>query len=670
MDTMQGLPTAPKDPAARSRAKKQLQPAPLKTPFRKIAMALSGGGFRASSFSIGAMSYLNRLKYRDAQGNERSLLDNVEFISSASGGSFPGILYSAYTRKGLPFETAYKDILEFMRGETLLEEVLAILGDDKEWEGGEKSRNLINAFARIYDRKLFKGEVFGVYWEGTGRSIEVCFNATEFYRGISFRWQTDGRPFTGHRSDEGKTGNQYIYIDKETNREGFETLKRIKLGDIMASSSCFPAGFEPIVYPRDFSYKGLNSETLQQAMIITDYNDEPRLLDTSIGLMDGGVDDNQGLYSAMLADQRRRKYDDGNGFDLVMVTDVASYFMDPYVPPAPDMTGGLRKKSVAEMAKGVGGALTKMNRILKILAGVSGLVLVGAILLLVFAGNLSLYNFGLLLLSPSILVLLVVVFFFGYQAGNPVFGKVSGLLNSTDTELLALVKEQVPAVKNLSDKAVLSLMKFLQGTKLGFMEQMGKARVNSMLSMTLDINLKQTRRLIFDIFYGNFYGKDTWGNRRVSNIIYELSLLNISSREAAIRDKFNLQQYPLPAPSPDDHWADDCQRLLLDDCMQLNGVAEQARTMGTTLWYDAADAGSQRMKKVVACGQFTTCAKMLEYVLILERVLQQEAGLSMAERTVQFDDAALTVFNQVKLQLEDDWKQFKEDPYFVFNVLV
>jgi len=30
--------------------------------------------------------------------------------------------------------------------------------------------------------------------------------------------------------------------------------------------------------------------------------------------MDGGVDDNQGVYSAMLADKRRRLNDPSNGF--------------------------------------------------------------------------------------------------------------------------------------------------------------------------------------------------------------------------------------------------------------------------------------------------------------------------------------------------------------------
>jgi len=192
------------------------------------------------------------------------------------------------------------------------------------------------------------------------------------------------------------------------------------------------------------------------------------------------------------------------------------------------------------------------------------------------------------------------------------------------------------------------MVKYLKGARIGVLEQMLKTRVGSMLSLLLDINLKQTRRLIFDIFFGNFYGKDIWGNRRVFNVIYELSLFNITSRESNIRSKFDAAD------------AD----LLLKGCTKLNSVAEVASTMGTTLWYDHQDAASKRMDKVVACGQFTTCAKMLEYVLALEKILERETSLPSADRTLSFGDFDQQLFVAMRKQLEDDWKAFKEDPFF------
>jgi hypothetical protein len=41
------------------------QPYQPVTPLEEIAVALSGGGFRAASFSIGCLSYLERVIYQD-----------------------------------------------------------------------------------------------------------------------------------------------------------------------------------------------------------------------------------------------------------------------------------------------------------------------------------------------------------------------------------------------------------------------------------------------------------------------------------------------------------------------------------------------------------------------------------------------------------------------------
>jgi len=71
------------------------------------------------------------------------------------------------------------------------------------------------------------------------------------------------------------------------------------------------------------------------------------------------------------------------------------------------------------------------------------------------------------------------------------------------------------------------------------------------------------------------------------------------------------------------------------------------------------------MKKVIACGQFTTCAKLLEYSLEIELKMKREASLPAAERTILFSDEDLNIFNVVKKQLEDDWKQFKLQPDFL-----
>src|SRR6476646_2734696 len=61
-------------------------------PFKNIALTFSGGGFRAASFSLGALSYLYRCQ--NEKFNAR-LIDNVNFITSTSGGSLTNGKFAA-----------------------------------------------------------------------------------------------------------------------------------------------------------------------------------------------------------------------------------------------------------------------------------------------------------------------------------------------------------------------------------------------------------------------------------------------------------------------------------------------------------------------------------------------------------------------------------------------
>ena len=57
-------------------------------PFENIAISLSGGGYRATAFHLGALSYLNQLPFEGTP-----LLHNVKIISTISGGTFTGVGY-------------------------------------------------------------------------------------------------------------------------------------------------------------------------------------------------------------------------------------------------------------------------------------------------------------------------------------------------------------------------------------------------------------------------------------------------------------------------------------------------------------------------------------------------------------------------------------------------
>ncbi len=655
--------------AIESRDNAQLEPAILTTPFEKLAMALSGGGFRAGAFSLGTMSYLHHLRYPVKNQPDRRILDNVQFVSSASGGSLAGILYSMHVRLGIPFPKTYHQLLDFMTGQVSLDQVLETLNDEKQWKG-EKARNLINAFSKIYNEKLFDHKTFDVYWpqaqQPVDRPLEVCFNATEFYRGISFRFQASTNPWAG-----GITGNKYVYFDKK-NAKSASTLRMVRLGDIMAASSCFPAGLEPIMLPKDFTYQanehdaGLDSGALRDALVTTDYDNKALKPSVDVGLMDGGVDDNQGLYSAMLADKRRRSNNPDNGFDLIFVTDVASYFMDPYEDPQISTEGEIRKESVTELLDTpVKTFLPGKNKIVSWLFIGSVVLLLASVFMLMQSGQGALHNLAIVLTTTFSITTIGMFAVKRLILENPIKSLLPASLSLPEEQTAELLKKTVPAFRNFSDNTINGLVKYLQKTPTGVLEQMFKARVNSMLSMVLDVNLKQTRRLIFDIFYGAFYGEKTWQNRRIFNVIYELSTLNIESRNKSIRAKFQKSK------QPDDNTGsvNPAVVLLTEGCDTLNKVAESARTMATTLWFDETDVKNKRMRDVISCGQFTTCAKLLEHVLAMEETLEKQSSSSNSDLQIKLNDEQLNIFKSVKTQLLTDWQKFKTDPYFLADEL-
>src|SRR6185295_17437528 len=53
-----------------------------------VILSFSGGGTRAAAFSYGLLEGLQAVRYRKASGGERTLLEDVDVISSVSGGSF------------------------------------------------------------------------------------------------------------------------------------------------------------------------------------------------------------------------------------------------------------------------------------------------------------------------------------------------------------------------------------------------------------------------------------------------------------------------------------------------------------------------------------------------------------------------------------------------------
>lgn len=603
---------------------------PLQTPFANIALAMSGGGFRAASFSLGTLGYLHTVQFSP----QKTLLDNVSFISSASGGTITNAAYVLSVFSGQRFPAFYQRLHGLLKGDALLNDALEVLNNDAEWQGGDtyKGRTLINAFAKVYDRKLFEGATLGNLWYGGGcPPLSACFNTTEFYKGMSFRFQT---PLD--QNDKGYWGNKYFHITKDQET----TYKKIKLGDVLAASSCFPGGFEPILYPRDFAYPpasgstGLDKEALMAAMVVGEYDDRRKPLDKTVGMMDGGITDNQGLYSAMVADNRLRNQV-GKGYDLIMSNDVASYFMDPYNVPVEQPAEGWRSKNISYYI----GKIKKALGTVKALAIGSGLLLALSIAMALTCTVPAMVITGWVLAGVTVTVLLVAFWALRKANGNAV---IQALTTQSANDDIGSLLDSIGAGASFSPSIIQKLSYYLSRTRLNALELMVKARITSVITMVMDINLKQVRRLIYELLYGN----PKWEDRRRQNAIYDMSSFNKSNR------RFRIDKLVPALPANE-------KSLLLDGCEALEKVAEDARLMGTTLWFDKeVDEGKGDMlKKIISCGHFTTCGNLLEYVMTLQ------------QKALPFTPEVAAQLQAIRQQLEGHWVQFKDNPYFLYDNL-
>lgn len=266
----------------------------------QIALSLSGGGVRAVGFHLGSMSMLDRL----------GLLDKVEIISTVSGGSLPGLGYALSQRFGRPFQDFFDDFFEFLPELNVIEELLNRM-TSRSPPAPSGRRDMITAMANVYHTMYFK-RFFGDFVDGDdltfdlllqeprrGHVKELIINATEFKTGSAFRFQVSRyRCLIGN-------GNVSLCL---------KHARQIRIADIMAASSCIPAGMEPLFFPDDFHWPDDRWNRRHRAVVARPTCDEIRAAlarntDTrqpNIALMDGGVYDNQGITSTLLALNRRK----------------------------------------------------------------------------------------------------------------------------------------------------------------------------------------------------------------------------------------------------------------------------------------------------------------------------------------------------------------------------
>ena len=417
-------------------------------PFESIGLCFSGGGYRATFFGLGAISYLNKIKYQ-----ESTLLNNVEAISTVSGGTLLGMAYAKATQEpDFNFQDFYTKFYNLFTPENdkLLATAINKLEDDDVWKKNpHKKRSLINAFALTYaEMDIYKGS-FELFENTQSDHLKhVCFNATDFSFGLPFRFQNTGN-----------FGNKPLH-NSQIKKMQYKT----QLGDIVASSSCFPLGFEPIVYPDDY-YKD-QKDTDYKALKSLE-----RFID-GIGIMDGGITDNQGIGSMMnISKQSSRK----RALDLIIVNDVGSFKMEPWQSDTSSIDNSSSLKD----------NIAKVLNYFSLKPLYWGVLVIG--ILMILLNSLKLINntaFTSLYILGSIIT--------GIGLTLTSLGVIAGIAKSVGTNWFKnLFKKNVPA-------ALVDDIASFNNLNVNLIQRMLKDRATSTVTMINDIFLKQIRRLNYD----------------------------------------------------------------------------------------------------------------------------------------------------------------------------
>lgn len=262
-----------------------LDPGEGNTESNFLLLTFSGGGTRAAALSYGVLSVLRRAHPRgEADATTSSLLEEVDVISSVSGGSFAAAYYGLFgpQRFFSEFESA---VLERKIERDLILRILAPWN----WPALLSYKyGRSDLAARYYDEEIFEGRTYGSMLGADGRGVRpfIILNATDMSLGAQF-------PFTQESYDR-------LCSD----------LSGVKVARGVTASSAFPVAFTPLTirsYPKrkcgerfprwvevadaPFDFQKF-PRRFNRAANWRSYADEKRKF---VHVIDGGIADNIGL---------------------------------------------------------------------------------------------------------------------------------------------------------------------------------------------------------------------------------------------------------------------------------------------------------------------------------------------------------------------------------------
>jgi len=252
-----------------------------------VIASFSGGGTRAAALAYGVLQELEQAKFtRD--GEQRTLLTELDVISSVSGGSFPAAYLALHGKEKLLVDFK-RDFLHWNLQRRLIPSLLS----PRVWVSPRYSR--IDYAADLYDQRLFRRKTFG---------------------------DLRPRPFLMINATDMASGDQFSFTDEQFDALG-RRLASQSLARAVAASSAFPVLLAPILEENKSKSNPvpLRKEILESidacekapepmAAMYADHCAYSRSLKGYAGrgpylhLLDGGVADNLGVRPIIRSLQR------------------------------------------------------------------------------------------------------------------------------------------------------------------------------------------------------------------------------------------------------------------------------------------------------------------------------------------------------------------------------
>jgi NTE family protein len=249
-------------------------------PTTVMALAFSGGGTRAAAFSFGVLEELRRTPIV-VDGKPRRLLDEVDFISGVSGGSFTALAYALHGER-LFADYDRRFLKRDVQG-TLIGRAFSPTQWPRLASGGFGRSELA---AEYYDEILFDSATFGDLVASTTPRVIVA--GTDLSTGARF----------------GFTQGDFDHICSD--------LSRVRLSRAAAASSAVPVLLSPVTFNNyagrcgfhDSEWAAAHFAHAARGARMQERSRETALLWDSarrpfLHVVDGGVSDNLGLRALL-----------------------------------------------------------------------------------------------------------------------------------------------------------------------------------------------------------------------------------------------------------------------------------------------------------------------------------------------------------------------------------